>query len=220
MKEQCFSETVRCGHCGNNTVMRIVGEYPLISECDDPWSRLSWEEGYIYQILLCPACNNVIFRRYYWHSIRIEGDPVEFETLYPTLNLGPVGLPDEIQQAYDAANKVRNIDANAYGVLLGRLIELVCEDRNAIGATLAEKIKNLSDKEEIPVKLVSVANSIRQLRNIGAHASLGNLTPKEIPILDNLCKAILEYVYTAPSLVEEAEQRLKALKNEGGAKLP
>ncbi len=216
MDEQRFSESIRCGHCGNTTIMKIVGEYSRVSDYDDPQSGFFWEAGPVYHILLCPACDNVTFRKYYWHGLRLDpGDPVEFEVLYPSQNMGPAGLPEKIQRAYDAANKVRNIDVNAYGVLLGRLIELICEDREANGTTLAEKIKDLSDKEEIPVKLFSVANSLRQLRNIGAHASVGNLTPEETPILDNLCKAILEYVYTAPLLVLQAEKRLEALKGEG-----
>lgn len=215
MDEQRFSEPIRCGHCGNNTIMKIVGEYSRVKDYDDPQSGFFWEAGRVYHILLCPACGNVTFRKCYWHSLRLDqGDPVEFEVLYPTQYLGPAGLPDRIQRAYDVANKVRNVDVNAYVVLLGRLIELICGDRNAKGATLAEKIKDLSDKGEIPAKLVSIADSLRQLRNIGAHAFLGDLTPKEIPILDNLCKAILEYVYTAPLIVSQAEKRLKALKGE------
>lgn len=107
---------------------------------EDSRSGLLWEEGPVYQILLCPACNNITLRKCYWHSLRFDPDaPVNFETLYPSLDLDPAGLPAKIQRAYDEAKRIRNIDANAYGVLLGRLIELVCDDRNAIGATLAEK---------------------------------------------------------------------------------
>ena len=71
---------------------------------------------------------------------------------------------------------------------------------------------DLASKGEIPTKLIGVANSLRILRNIGAHATLGELTPGELPILENLCRAILEYVYTAPFLVEEAEKRVRLLK--------
>lgn len=67
-------------------------------------------------------------------------------------------------------------------------------------------------KGEIPKKLIGVSKSLRILRNIGAHATLGELTTDEIPILDNLCRAILEYVYSAPFLVEEAEKRVLKLK--------
>jgi len=53
---------------------------------------------------------------------------------------------------------------------------------------------------------------VQKLRNIGAHADLGNLTKDEIPILSDLCKAILEYVYTAPALTDQVRRRLARLK--------
>ena len=65
---------------------------------------------------------------------------------------------------------------------------------------------------EIPAKLVDVAAGIRRLRNIGAHADLGELTEGELPVLDDLTRAILEYVYSAPLLAKEAEKRFARLK--------
>jgi hypothetical protein len=55
---------------------------------------------------------------------------------------------------------------------------------------------------------------LRIFGNIGAHPTLGELSDAEVPILDNLCKAILEYVYTAPFLAEQAEKKVKQLKNQ------
>jgi len=73
----------------------------------------------------------------------------------------------------------------------------------------------LADKDEIPSKLVKVAAGIRKLRNIGAHADLGELTESDLPVLDELTRAILEYVYTAPLLATEAEERFAKLKASG-----
>jgi len=215
MTDKRFSGKQECGHCGNTAPMEIIGEYSQVRDYDDPRSGLSWEAGPVYEVLVCPACHGVVFRSYYWHDLAIDPSEVECKVLYPAESSTLPGLPDSIKRAFDAAKKVRAIDANAYGVLLGRLIELICEDRKATGRTLAEKLKDLSEKGEIPSKLVPVANSLRNLRNIGAHAVLGELTPAELPILDNLCKAIVEYVYSAPHLVKQAEQRLQALKDRG-----
>jgi hypothetical protein len=71
----------------------------------------------------------------------------------------------------------------------------------------------LAQKGEIPNRLVEMAQKLRILRNIGAHASLGELTYAETPILEALCRAILEYVYTAPNLITKVEQRIKKLTN-------
>jgi hypothetical protein len=106
----------------------------------------------------------------------------------------------------------KNISPNAYGVLLGRVLELVCEDRQAKGDSLHKKLQDLSTRGEIPTKLVDVARSLKDLRNVGAHASLGNLTADEVPILEDLTRAILEYVYGAPALAEAAVKRLNTLR--------
>ena len=117
-------------------------------------------------------------------------------------------LPPKVMSSYQAAVKVRAIEPNAYGVLLGRVLEVLCEDRKANGDTLYKKLEDLGNRGEIPQPLVEMAQSLRQLRNVGAHASLGELTAKEIPFLDDLCRAILEYVYDAPDLILKAKQRL------------
>lgn len=124
----------------------------------------------------------------------------------------PRGLPARVQQSYEAALKVRRIDANAFGVLLGRVLEIVCEDRAAARSDLYAKLQDLAEKKEIPEKLVDVAHSLRKLRNVGAHAALGELTPAEVPILEDLTRAILEYVYTAPFLATLAVSRIEQLR--------
>jgi hypothetical protein len=75
-----------------------------------------------------------------------------------------------------------------------------------------KRLKSLADNGEIPVKLVDVSAGLRKLRNIGAHASLGELTETDIPVLDGLTRAILEYVYSAPLLAKDAERRFMKLK--------
>lgn len=78
-------------------------------------------------------------------------------------------------------------------------------------------MKSLADKGVIPSGLVNVAAGIRKLRNIGAHGDLGELTEAEVPVLDDLTRAILEYVYSAPQLAREAEERFAKLKKKKSA---
>lgn len=213
MSAKRFSEARECGHCNNKATMEIVSEYQKVKSYSDSQSGIQWDAGSVYEMLLCPACQGILLRYYHWHDGMMDPSDVEYKDLYPNVINAPQGLPDMIQKALNAANKVKSIDANAYAVLIGRLLELVCENRNASGKNLSDRLSDLSKKGEIPDKLVGVAKQLRTLRNIGAHATIGELTPGEIPILDNLCRAILEYVYSAPFLVEEAEKRVLSLKN-------
>jgi Domain of unknown function (DUF4145) len=206
-----------CNHCGNHAPMEIVAEYyrstKSICDDDDPYEIPIYvpEEGFRYNLLLCLSCKEVTLREY--SEAEYLDEYITIKTLYPTTRSRLFGLPSKIQQAYEIAFKVRVIDVNAYAVIIGRILEMTCEDRNAIGDTLNKKLNDLAEKGEIPTKLVEVAHSLRKLRNFGAHASLGELTRDEIPILDDLCRAILEYVYNAPFLVEQAERQLNLIKD-------
>jgi hypothetical protein len=210
-----FTESIKCSHCHNQAPMEVVSVHSTVRECTDDRSGMSWQAGTVYELNQCPACEGVTLRRYYWHDGYMDGSDIEYTVLYPMGEKGLRGLPRKIESSYQAALRVRNIDANAYGVLLGRVLDLVCEDRHASGDTLDKRLKSLADNGEIPTKLVDVAAGLRKLRNIGAHANLGELTGAELPVLDDLTRAILEYVYSAPLLAREAEERLARLKKQG-----
>ncbi|GCC11084.1 hypothetical protein IPdc08_01131 [archaeon] len=60
---------------------------------------------------------------------------------------------------------------------------------------------------------MKIAQSLRLFRNVWAHADLGELTENEIPFLDDLSRAILEYVYSGPKLVEKVQRRLDEINN-------
>jgi hypothetical protein len=215
--EKSFTASMKCGHCQNTAPMEIVAGSSTVREySDEDPSGESWEAGSVYELSKCPACDNMTLRSYDWHSGYMDGSDIAYKVLYPLGEKVLRGLPRKIDAAYQAAHKVRNIDANAYGVLLGRVLDFVCEDRNASGKTLDQKLKSLAKNNEIPSKLVDVAAGIRKLRNIGAHANLGELTAAELPVLDDLTRAILEYVYSAPFLAREAEDRLAKLKTKSG----
>ena len=205
---------IRCRHCGNYAPMKIVGGYYHSLDSDraydyDPYYENVMQGGYQYDLLLCRACEKVTLWRFFDHpAFEDEGAKI----FYPSQEIEVGFLPSRIREAYEAALKARTIDANAYSILLGRLLEVICEDRKAKGSGLHEKLKDLASKGEIPENLASIAHKIRLLRNIGTHETNEGLSEDEIPILNALIKAVLEYLYIASSLADEAEERLKKLK--------
>jgi hypothetical protein len=215
--EKQFTSEIKCGHCQNSVSMEIVASYSGVKSYSDERFDHTWDAGYVYELCKCPACEKISFRRYSWHSDLDCGD-TEYENLYPHVR-DLRGLPTRIETAYKAALRVRTIDANAYGVLIGRVLDLICEDRSASGKTLDQRLKSLAERGEIPTKLVDVATGLRHLRNIGAHANLGDLTEVDLPVLDDLARAILEYVYSAPLLAKDAEERLSQLKSRSDAEI-
>jgi hypothetical protein len=208
-----FSQKVACGHCGNVAPMEILCKYSEVRE-EDGGGGPPWDAGNVYELIKCPACCGIVLQKYFWHSVLSEDRETETELLYPVTRSQPEGLPEPIAKAFSAAQRVRNVDPNAYGVLAGRVLELVCVDRKAEGHFLGNKLDDLAKRNEIPEKLVKVANGLKDFRNVAAHAALGQLTTAEVPILEELTRAILEYVYRAPHLASMAERRLAALKNQ------
>ncbi len=210
-REKVFTGQQRCKHCGNTAPHEVVATYSQVREEQDERLGLTWDEGRVYLLSVCPACDGVTLTRYYEHPMA-ESGALDREDLYPQSTNAPQGLPRSIALAHEAAERVKAIEPNAYAVLLRRLLELVCQDRDAVGDTLNLQLQSLASRGEIPTQLVKVAASLRQLGNVGAHATLGTLQGSETPILDALARAILEYVYGAPYLVQRAEQSLQRLQ--------
>lgn len=207
---------LKCGHCGNYAPMNIASSYYLSTKPEpydeeDEYYNPQPNEGYTYELLLCLACKKVTLREYFEHDL-LGPEDIKLETLYPPQGVKLSYLPSSIQKAYEAALKARAIDANAYAILLGRMLEVVCEDRKVKGDNLYDKLRTLAEKGEIPNNLVGVAHGLRMLRNIGAHEPLEGLSSDEIPILNDLSRAILEYIYIAPTLAREVEERSKRWK--------
>jgi len=212
-----LSKIVSCGHCSNISNMRIIGNVDDVQLYTDPDYGPMGESGTIYNVLECPACKKSNIISYDWHDDMESEDEITYKILYPIDKNVPIGLPDNIQKTFKAAEKIKTIDVNAYVILLRRILELVCIDRKANGPTLALMLKDLSDRNEIPEKLVKVAKGLKDFGNIGAHAGIGELSEKEVPIVAALCTAILEYIYSAPFLATIAEDKLNAIKTKSKA---
>jgi len=211
-----FTSSIRCAYCGNVAPMEIVGGHSQLrtqGDAIDEDNVWSWEEGYIYRLLCCQACHEVVLQRDVYDSrYESEDAPAAFKILYPQQDSLPKVLPTPVRIEYDAASKVKPISSNAYAVLLGRVFDKVCEDRKAKGRTLSERLADLAARGEIPQVLADMAHGLRQLRNVGAHADLGDLTSEEIRLLDAMLRAILEYLYRAPRLVEAVKTILAKRK--------
>ncbi|QDU17477.1 hypothetical protein CA11_53190 [Gimesia maris] len=202
-----LSEVLICGHCGNSSPMNIVAKWTQHLPNQKTKHLFSPLNGCHYETLICMTCEKPTFR-----SVVYDDRDKRIEIYYPKSVEISFGLPEVIHRAYEAARKARNVDANAFAVMLGRLLELVCKDQKAEGKNLFQKLNDLSEKGTIPDKLSKIAQGLREHRNIGAHAELGELTEEDAPLLEKLTHAILEYVYTAPALAIQAEKQLAKLK--------
>ena len=208
--EPSYTAKQECLHCHVVTPMRLLGE---VSDTvtDRPKDGPPFEHGTIYEIVSCLNCDGVTISSGRWHEM-MEREDWSGSVIYPAERAPIEGLPDAIARELRAAERVASVSPNAYAVLLGRVLDLVCTDRNAAGNTLHERLSDLANRQEIPKHLADMAHKLRQLRNVGAHADLGELDKDQVPVLAALCRAVLEYVYAAPRMVDHVEQLLRKVR--------
>lgn len=213
----------QCNACGTKSCERIVAEGTI----DHSEYVLEYgEERPIFiaqqtlRVMVCSNCNTPTLQSRMWDQQYEHGEKHHpFTTLYPKQSKISGEMPKNIKSAYSTAMKVKSVDVNAFAVLLGRVLEIVCVDQGAKGSSLSAKLEDLSHKAGFSQDLKDVCSGIRDLRNIGAHATLGELTRSEAPLLERLCNAILENLYVAPQLASEAKQQLQKLREKQAEKL-
>lgn len=222
-------QSLQCGHCSNEAPMFIICEGKLthyfspgqksnIDEYED------YEEGYRlrWQILICSSCEEMnLFQQ---SSLSLDDyeytdfqgterwrESIILEQLYPSRKRFQ-NLPNSVEKSYKIALRLLPIEPVAFAVFAGRTLEFLCRDREAKGKTLEKMLNDLAGRGEIPSILAEMAQSLRFFRNIGAHASEIKISKNDALVLRDLCDAILEYVYEAPSMLQKVQERIEELK--------
>src|SRR3954447_1818945 len=57
MSEQRYRQNIKCQHCRNTVIMPIVARHPSVHTHTNDDHTMQWNEGYVYEILKCPACD-------------------------------------------------------------------------------------------------------------------------------------------------------------------
>lgn len=198
----------RCGHCGNVTKLEERGGYEHIgsipNKVNNTWDviRVSWQ---VYECVTClePTLVKFVYGPQINYSVSVQE-----KQLYPVSEAPLTNLPQNIEKAYLASIKVKNIEPNACAVLVGRTLEAACNHEQAQGRTLAQKLNYLAQNGRIPNTLVEMARQLKELRNLGAHDAEDEVTEEDVPVILDFLEAILEYLYVAPAKIEAVRARL------------
>ena len=95
--------------------------------------------------------------------------------------------------------------------MVRRTLECLCEDREATGATLKDRIKSLKRKIILPDELFEALDNLRLLGNDAAHIEskdYENVGKDEVAVAIELTKEILKATYQYVSLLN----KLKSFK--------
>ena len=212
----------KCQHCNNETIMEVV------SSIQHDYSARSKDDYYyeIQSVLLCPICDQYNIISAYWDNTygKLEyadeydlygGDNVDESIIFP-IHSNLVSsksdlVPDTIIKTFRKAIELKLYDEESCLIKLRKTLELICNDQNADGNNLLEKITNISEKGIIPVTLTSASTIIRKLGNIGAHESDININSNEIKCVIELVEYIIQYIYVLPKEIEKIDKKFNLI---------
>jgi len=164
-----------------------------------------------YYVAVCETCNEILL----YHAFIDIVDDKNFhrtELIWPDPGVLHESVPKAIAECYSEAGRIKKSAPNAFAVQIRRALEALCDDRGAKKGNLQARLQDLASRGEIPPVLAEMTDVLRLLGNIGAHAADQSIKPGDVPAIDNFFRAIIEYVYVAPSKLKEFQNRMKSLK--------
>jgi hypothetical protein len=157
-------------------------------------------------VAACETCDHILL----YENVGCYLQEEEFaraELAYPSDGRLSDDVPQTIREVYDEARRIRLNAPNAFAVQVRRALEALCEDRAAKGSSLAEKLKDLSGRSEIPPVLAEMTDALRLIGNVGAHGIGESVHPSQTYAIDEFFKAVIEYVYVAPAKLRAFKDR-------------
>jgi hypothetical protein len=162
-------------------------------------------------IRMCPnpACRSLIF--FTWEN---ASSPNGTRVVYPpeVIDFDASNLPNNILEALEEAVKAHGAGCyKASALMVRRLLEELCRDKNAEGKDLKARLAALSKSIVLPNELIVAADELRLLGNDAAHVEskdYDTIGKDEAALAIELAKELLKAVYQYTSLL----CKLKALK--------
>jgi Domain of unknown function (DUF4145) len=195
-----------CPHCNNSAYQNLIHvqksneDYspPGVKELTPPWFSY---------VASCDTCGGVL--------IYIDEEGVcgrnnftKARLAWPTERALDNAVPIGIRQVYAEAARIESLSPNAFAGQIRRALEIVCKDRGASSRTLNESLKILVSKNELPSTLAKYTDFLRQLGNAGVHGGEEQVESYQTPTIDEFFRAVVEYIYVAPSKLEDFKEKI------------
>jgi hypothetical protein len=84
-------------------------------------------------------------------------------------------------------------------------MEALTRERGVAGRNLNAGLNGLIESGALPEVFGSMGHITRMLGNAGAHDTETDVTPEDMPIIDEFFRAIVEYLYIAPARVAKVQ---------------
>ena len=201
-----------CGHCGFKGPLDHKGEVAIKRGTDETRDGTDYEWGKFATVFVCPVCEELTLGTYWW--IDLLGEPEDYRRVYPS-ERDNTALPDKVRERLETALKVKRIDPASYAVAIRRMLETVTNTEGAAGRDLFHKLDDLARQGRIPQPLAEIGHELRNLGKFGAHDEEIEVEQADVPMIEDLAEAILEYLYRAPAKLQAVRTGIEARKGEG-----
>lgn len=206
-----YAVSLRCPHCRREGVFSP----PALPEPRDvAWAETGLVLGQpnvaaemTAGIRVCPNrdCAGLVFVVRRGHDL-YESFPPE------VIDFDATALPSSILASLEEAVACHAVGAyRACALMVRRVLEELCADRNADGKDLKARLQDLGSNVVVPRELLDAADELRLLGNDAAHIeakSYDAIGATEAALAIELAKELLKAVYQYQSLVD----RLRGLK--------
>jgi hypothetical protein len=201
-----------CPHCGTRTQFTPLHSAIVIKE-----DEFEWREKDYHYLCQCAYCSDVVYAKFW----EVDFDPdwtFQYEMHYPTtvMQHGEHELPELILVSFLEATKCLNSRADlATVVMCRRTIEAILADKGQKKfSNLSTAISKLSTDKTIHESMAHLADLIRVVGNIGAHASATNVDSKQAREAFDLTRRLIEMLYILPKRASDAKKKLEEAKAE------
>ena len=202
-----------CPHCGNRAPQRHIYTQKYFDKGYSMNGTLSDDNlPSAYHVAVCETCNEILLYNSFIDIVE-DKDFHRAKLIWPDPGVLHKSVPQTIAECYSEAARIKNLAPNAFAVQIRRALEALCDDRGAKKGNLQSRLQDLASRGEIPPVLAEMTDVLRLLGNIGAHAADQNIKPGFVYVIDDFFRAIIEYVYVAPSKLKEFQDRMKSLKS-------
>jgi len=201
-----------CPHCGNKASQRLIHSQHYDGQgFFFDGTPVPGEIPSVCFVAECETCKKILL-----YGAEIEIPKNEFfanaHLIWPDAGTLHPSVPKKIGEYYQEASRIKNLAPNAFAVQIRRSLEALCDDRGAKKGSLHNRLKALSNDGEIPSVLAEMTDVLRLIGNIGAHASEESVMPGHVQVIDDFFRAIVEYVYVAPSKIKTFRENLPLIK--------
>ena len=160
-----------------------------------------------YYVVSCDTCSEILVYSDFGGVVGAEHFE-ESELVWPKKKTLSNAVPKDIIRVYEEAASIQWVSPDAFAVQIRRGLEAICTDRGVKERNLLKALEVLSDRGEIPPVLSEMSDVLRLLGNLGAHWTGQHVHPLQTPALDEFFRAVVEYIYVAPSRLSQFRDQL------------